>query len=153
MQLITPKKEHLQQVMTWFPDQASFDLWAGHNFRYPYTELSFTEDLKMDRLITRVLVDGEEPVALGQVYNRVGRCQLGRLVTNPELRGQGIGSILIQKLMVLGDEELPTKDYSLFVFATNTRAKKLYERLGFKVTEYPEAMPMDNCYYMVKTDD
>ncbi|WP_211267767.1 GNAT family N-acetyltransferase [Kangiella sediminilitoris] len=150
MELIKPTPEHIRTIMEWVKPPKIFNIWAGPGFRYPYDQKSFTEDLQLDKLHSRVLIDGSKLVAFGQVYDRLGHTHLGRLVVNPDNQGQGIGKELIQQLMALGDQCLDTSGYSLFVLAENQRAKHLYEKLGFVIKEYPEMIPMANCYYMVK---
>ncbi|WP_223671059.1 GNAT family N-acetyltransferase [Kangiella shandongensis] len=155
MKLVKATEEHLLSVMEWVKDPDVFSIWAGPNFRYPFDQQSFIEDIKLynDKLVNRVLVKDNTPLAFGQIYDRVGRTQLSRLIVNPDYQGQGIGTELISRLLELGHECLDTADYSLFVMKDNPRAKKLYESLGFVETEYPEAMPMENCDYMVKKQD
>ena len=51
------------------------------------------------------------------------------IATNPELRGKGIGTKLIEFIR----ETLGYKIIELEVFSNNPRAKQLYEREGFKV--------------------
>lgn len=152
MELVKPTSQHIRAIMEWVKQPKVFNIWAGPGFRFPFDQQSFTEDLKLQELHSRVLLDDEQLLAFGQTYDRLGRTHLGRLIVNPDVQGRGIGTELIHQLMLLGDECLQTQGYSLFVLADNPRAKKLYEKLGFVVTEYPEMMPMDNCYYMVKDD-
>lgn len=156
MQLQQPTTEHLLQVMGWVRSPKVFNIWAGPGFRFPFTESSFIEDLKLDELHSRVIVDPQlgtenQVQAFGQIYQRLNRTHLGRLVVNPQAQGKGVGTQLIRNLMTLGDALFGCDSYSLFVLHSNTRAIKLYSRLGFKVTEYPEIMPLADCHYMVKS--
>ncbi|MGB0495041.1 MAG: GNAT family N-acetyltransferase, partial [Kangiellaceae bacterium] len=89
-------------------------------------------------------------LAFGQYYLRLGRCHLGRLVVNPELRGQGIAYHLINQLSEIGMSDLNTNSCSLFVFERNKNAIQAYAKLGFSVADYPEKMIMENCLYMVQ---
>lgn len=155
MQLQQPTKQQLFQVMEWVRNPKVFNIWAGPGFRFPFTEKSFIEDLKLDELETRVLIESQlelnnQAQAFGQIYQRLNRTHLGRLVVNPQNQGKGTGTQLIKKLMALGDTLFDCDSYSLFVLHSNTRAKELYQRLGFEVSEYPEIMPLADCYYMVK---
>jgi len=57
---------------------------------------------------------------------------IGNLVVNPEYRGQGIGTeILKSSLLIAGEKKC--KRVLLDVIFENNKAKKLYERIGFKV--------------------
>ncbi|GAA0209135.1 hypothetical protein GCM10009123_15740 [Kangiella japonica] len=156
MQLQQPTTDQLLQVMEWVRSPKIFNIWAGPGFRFPFTENSFIEDLKLDELHSRVLIDPQldlnnQVQAFGQIYERLNRTHLGRLVVNPQAQGQGIGTELITGLMSLGDTLFGCDSYSLFVLHSNIRAIKLYSKLGFKVTEYPEIMPLADCHYMVKS--
>lgn len=152
-QFIKPQPHHLLEVMEWVRSPKVFDIWAGPGVRFPFTAETFTEDLNLDELHSRILLDNDQVVAFGQTYERLGHTHLGRLIVNPTAQGKGIGTELIQRLMQLGDEHFESKGYSLFVLKANTRAKNLYLRLGFEVADYPEIMPLPECLYMVKPRD
>lgn len=98
-----------------------------------------------------VLEDGSLG-GFGQFYLRVGRCHLGRLAIAPARRGQGLGSTLVRELCERGRSELGAESCSLFVVPENVRALKLYERLGFKPTPYPEPSPELRQYIYMVTD-
>lgn len=152
-QFIKPQPHHLLEVMEWVRSPKVFDIWAGPGVRFPFTAETFIDDLKLDELQSRVLIDGDRVVAFGQTYQRLGHTHLGRLVVDPTAQGKGIGTELIQRLMLLGDELFDSNGYSLFVLKANTKAKNLYLKLGFDVAEYPEIMPLPDCLYMVKPRD
>ncbi|WDD99301.1 GNAT family N-acetyltransferase [Thalassomonas actiniarum] len=151
MKLVEPQQEHLLKIMSWFSSEQELNLWSGPNFRYPYNLSSFTEDLKLDQLHSFSLVTAEnEFCAFGQYYLRLGKCHLGRLIVNPESRGQGIASQLMHRLCDAGLAQLKVKACSLFVLADNEKAIKAYEKFGFAFTDYPEEITLENCLYMVK---
>ena len=82
----------------------------------------------------------------------IRRCHLSRLAISPQCRGQGLGTQLIALLQKTGKERLGTSKYSLFVSVTNTAAKALYARLGFKCVPYAETgFAIPNSDYMVAT--
>ncbi len=92
--------------------------------------------------------DKHEFIAFGQFYLRLGHCHLGRLVVNPQHRGQGIINQLIQQLAIKGTKTLGNTSLSLFVLTTNPSAINAYKRLGFNEFIYPESLPLENCIYM-----
>lgn len=57
-----------------------------------------------------------------------GEYEIGNICIVPEFRGKGIGTKLLSDLILMSDCE----SISLRVFKDNIRAKKLYEKLGFK---------------------
>ena len=146
---------HLPELMSWFPDRVSCQVWGGPEFRFPFTETSFRVDAKLASLATRMLVQGKgRLVAFGQYYLRVGHCHLGRLAVAPACRGGGLGTRLVLSLCAEGRALLGAGSCSLFVVPTNLRAKALYERLGFAATAYPEPAPeLDPYIYMVTSAD
>ena len=146
--------DYLSTLMSWFTDnEVDFHAWSGPGFRYPYTVESFKQDLKYDELASYVLISPDQQLlAFGQYYLRLEKCHLGRLVVNPNKRGQALGGELLHKLCQIGIEQLQVTSCSLFVFTDNQSAIKAYQKFGFVVAQYPEQMPIDNCYYMVLND-
>lgn len=155
MKLTTPTNADLQLIGSWFKDEAQMRIWSGPKFRYPFTEETFKQDLSMERLPSFCLRNTEPSlnhllIGFGQYYLRAGRCHFGRLVINPDCRGQNKVADLMSLLAEKGCADLNVNELSLFVFNDNYKAKRVYEKLGFVETEYPEAMPMDGCVYMTK---
>ena len=151
MALIKPQENHILEMMGWFTREKELTDWAGPNFRFPYDQASFTDDLKLDSISSFSLVSSEsEFLAFGQYYQRLNRCHLGRLIVSPKFRGKGIASELIEHLCDLGLKELKAEECSLFVLSHNVGAIKAYEKFGFSFADYPDEIPLENCLYMVK---
>jgi len=152
MKLESPNDHHINELMTWFPDEAQLNKWSGPGFRYPFDSCSFKQDLKVDSLASFSLLSTcNEFLAFGQYYLRLDKCHLGRLVVNPAFRGQGVAQHLVHLLRNRGQAELGTTQCSLFVLADNVNAIKAYSKLGFSIAEYPDEIGLDNCLYMVTT--
>lgn len=150
MHLITVQDKHIIKMMQWFESEQALRAWSGAGFKYPFDLNSFKHDASINELRSEVLVSQRnELLAFGQYYLRLGHCHLARLVVNPNFRGQGVVAELIAKLIVAGKSDLEVSSCSLFVMADNKPAIKAYKRLGFRFTDYPEAMEVDNCLYMV----
>jgi ribosomal protein S18 acetylase RimI-like enzyme len=125
--------------MPWFASAHDCLVWGGVAFRFPFTEDSFAQDCGIDQLPSFVFLEPSGDVrAFGQCSLRCGRCHLGRLAIAPSHRGQGIGTQLVRTLAVRGWADLGVGECSLFVSPSNTRARALYERLGFRVVPYPD---------------
>lgn len=73
-----------------------------------------------------VCLDGE-PVGRVWVWRAAGAILLVDLALAAEHRGRGLGTALLRGLLAEG------KTVSLSVTVTNLRARRLYERLGFRV--------------------
>ncbi|MFC6634009.1 GNAT family N-acetyltransferase [Microbulbifer taiwanensis] len=151
MRLITATEEHLRTLMTWLPDLRQCRQWGGPTFRYPFTEQTFIEDCRWPDLPSCVLLDEDgESLAFGQYYERRDRCHLGRLIVSPGHRGAGLGRTLVTELSKRGCRELNARECSLFVLKDNTRARKLYEKLGFAYSDYPDSPGwLEGCDYMI----
>jgi ribosomal protein S18 acetylase RimI-like enzyme len=151
MQLIQPLESHLLEMMNWFLTEKELMDWSGPNFRYPFNKSSFIEDIKLDTLNSFSLVSKKsELLAFGQYYQRLNRCHLGRLVVNPEYRGQGIAFELMRRICEVGLKELKVEECSLFVLSHNESAIKAYTKFGFRLDNYPDEISIKNCLYMVK---
>jgi ribosomal protein S18 acetylase RimI-like enzyme len=151
MRLTQSSDENFIELMSWFSNEDELSIWSGPNFRYPFDLNTFKSDLKLDALNSFSLISSEgDLLAFGQYYLRLGKCHLGRLVVSPSRRGQGIASHLISQLSILGKSDLSTKSCSLFVLGHNKSAIQAYKKLGFYMADYPEKIPLENCFYMVQ---
>ena len=151
MNLKQATDQHFIELMSWFFNQEELSTWSGFNFRFPFDLDSFKQDLKLTSSKSFAFVSNEdELLGFGQYYLRLGRCHLARLVVNPQRRGQGIATHLIQALSLVGKTDLNVDSCSLFVFENNQSGMKAYAKIGFSVAEYPEEMLFENCLYMVK---
>lgn len=156
MELVTATEDHLRTLMGWLPDGRACRQWGGPRFRYPFSEQTFRQDCRWGEVASRMLVDGDELLAFGQYYPRLGRCHLGRLIVSPTRRGSGLGRALVAILMRRGCADLGVGECSLFVLKDNPGARALYRKLGFEEADYPESMEwLDLCDYMVapRTDN
>lgn len=149
--LVTLSNAHIDALMQWFPDPASVAVWSPSN-SFPFVDRTrFILEAKLDELPSYMLVDeADTPLAFGQYYVRLSCCHLGRLVVAPERRGEGLGGELIELLMARGTADLGTVRCSLFVLDYNSTARRLYARLGFAETPYPEQLPLPGCLYLTR---
>lgn len=150
--LVAATERDIDQVMTWFPDADSVNIWGGPVFRYPFTAESFLEDChfgEMDSYCLRA-ADGRI-AAFGQSYERDGRGHLARLVSSPSMRRMGAGRQLVEMIIASLTMRHNYDEYSLFVYRDNAPAYRLYLSLGFVVRDYPEDAPLpDECYFLTK---
>lgn len=139
-------------VMSWFPDAHSVDIWGGPNFRYPFTRETFLEDCRVDLMTSYALRNRAGVLAaFGQSYEREGRGHLARLVSNPALRRQGAGRKLVQMIIAALQTADAYDEYSLFVYRDNAPAYQCYLSLGFVVARYPSDAPLpDKCFFLTR---
>ena len=151
MKLSAPTSVNISEIMSWFENEQQLKIWSGPNFRYPFDQTTFIEDLNLDSLDSFVLIsDDFQLLAFGQCYKRVSRCHLGRLVVAPKWRGKGVIIKFITLISEYGMNKFNVQDCSLFVLEKNRPAIKAYEKIGFITTNYPDVIPLDNCLYMIK---
>ena len=153
--LATSAAADIDQLMDWFPEAADIDIWGGPSFRYPFTAETFREDVYWGRMVSFSLRNPPGGfAAFGQLYEKLGRINLARLVVNPAMRRQGVGKRLVGALMTVGEPMFPCDEFSLFVFRGNTPAYECYKSMGFVVRGYPEGVPhADMCYYLTRPID
>ena len=146
------KDAEIDEIMTWFPNAESIDIWGGPIFRFPFTGETFREDCRLDMMQSWVLRNPEgQLAAFGQAYERNGRGHLARLVSSPHLRRSGAGRKLIEMIIGSLEETHDYDEYSLFVYRDNVPACQCYLSLGFTVQDYPEDASMpDKCYFLTR---
>lgn len=142
--------DRLPDLMTWFCDAHELRTWGGPEFRFPFSPTTFREDARIDAIDSFALVADDGAVAaFGQCYLREGRCHFGRVGVAPRWRSAGLGTRLLREMAAWGKEQFGPRELSLFVLKSNERAHRLYRRLGFRETAYPEPGFMPDAHYMV----
>ena len=97
--------------------------------------------------------DGDQIVAMAGIHQQSRpklkhKAYIWGVYVDKSYRGQGLGTQLIEQLVVHAREKMTVTSVYLSVEETNSSAKNLYERLGFRVwgTE-PRAMYDAKNYY------
>lgn len=150
--LAAPDEADIDELMGWFPDAHSVEIWGGPRVRYPFTRESFRNDCRIDEILSYCL-RGRDGImtAFGQVYDRHDRGHLARLITHPKMRRQGIGKQLIAMLIKAAQQSCGHTEYSLFVYRNNEPAYRCYLAMGFVLQDYPDDAPMrDQCYFLTR---
>ena len=122
--------------------------WAGASLDFPLTE-SQIDDLKD---IYSIFCENEFVGIIQQIRKEHDNIHIGRFLINPELTGKGLGkSALIEFInLIFQDEDV--NSITLNVFDYNAGAKKLYEKVGFKVVNVTEN-PMKKYMMIMKKDE
>ena len=151
LQLKPCTDQELVAVFRWFKSTQAVLYWAGPEVSYPLQIKRFKQESKFDKSHSHVLINqANQVLAFGQYYQRLDCCHLGRLVVAPNHRKQGLGQELVAQLLALGQQHLGLDHASLFVLKDNLPAMRLYQKLGFVETNYPQTIPLENCIYMVR---
>ncbi|MGJ8663464.1 MAG: GNAT family N-acetyltransferase [Marinicella sp.] len=148
IQLSPCTDQDLVGVFRWFNSEKSVFYWGGPDLSYPLQIKRFKTESKYHKSHSYVLKQGRQLLAFGQIYNRLDHCHLGRLVVSPKFRGQHVGQYLIDALLKEGQRKLALDKASLFVLSDNKAAMRLYQKMNFKVAQYPQTIPLENCLYM-----
>ena len=108
--------------------------WAGASLDFPLTE-SQIDDLKN---IYSIFFENEFVGIIQKIRKEMGNIHIGRFLINPELTGKGLGKRALIEFINLIFQNEDVNSITLNVFDYNVRAKKLYEKVGFKVVNVTE---------------
>lgn len=118
--------------------------WAGKNLDFPLTE-SQIDDLKD---IYSIFFENEFVGIIQKIRKEHDNIHIGRFLINPELVGRGLGKKALIEFINLIFQDEDVNSITLNVFDYNVGAKKLYEKVGFKVVNVTEN-PMKK-YMMIR---
>lgn len=108
--------------------------WAGKNLDFPLTE-SQIDDLKD---IYSIFFENEFVGIIQKIRKEHDNIHIGRFLINPELVGRGLGKKALIEFINLIFQDEDVNSITLNVFDYNVGAKKLYEKVGFKVVNVTE---------------
>jgi ribosomal-protein-alanine N-acetyltransferase len=127
--------EDLHFVLGWVDTPAALRLWGGHKLSWPPEVDKTWREIGAETGNTFTLVDAEGAITgFGQALAReAGWVHLGRIIVLPQLRGQGVGRVLVRALINEAVERHHPKEITLNVYRDNLPAVRLYRSLGFMV--------------------
>ena len=108
--------------------------WAGKSLDFPLTE-SQIDDLKD---IYSIFCENEFVGIIQKIRKEHDNIHIGRFLINPELIGKGLGKKALIEFINLIFQDENVNSITLNVFDYNVGAKKLYEKVGFKVVNVTE---------------
>ena len=108
--------------------------WAGKSLDFPLTE-SQIDDLKD---IYSIFCENEFVGIIQKIRKEHDNIHIGRFLINPELVGRGLGKKALIEFINLIFQDEDVDSITLNVFDYNVGAKKLYEKVGFKVVNITE---------------
>ena len=150
MELRRAVEADVSELMNWFDSKESCQQWGGPKFEFPYTVNSFLRDIHWGQLDSYSMKEDTGAfLGFGQIYEKMGRVHLARLVINPASRAQGLGYKLVKMLIEKGTEI--GQQSSLYVMENNSTAISCYKRAGFEIAELPkdDDIPL-RCLFMVR---
>ena len=109
--------------------------WAGASLDFPLTE-SQIDDLKD---IYSIFCENEFVGIIQKIRKENDNIHIGRFLINPELAGKGLGKRALIEFINLIFQNEDVNSITLNVFDYNVGAKKLYEKVGFKVVSIIES--------------
>ncbi|GAA2102886.1 GNAT family N-acetyltransferase [Actinomadura alba] len=122
-------------ILDWITTEEDMLLWSGTTFRWPLDAAQLAAMATEPDRRSWTAIDPRTGAAVGHVSllvdprHRTGR--LGRIVTAPSARGQGLGARLVDAALGVAFDELRLHRVGLGVYSHNTTALRLYERSGF----------------------
>ena len=108
--------------------------WAGKSLDFPLME-SQIDDLKD---IYSIFCENEFVGIIQKIRKKNDNIHIGRFLINPELAGKGLGKRALIEFINLIFQNEDVNSITLNVFDYNVGAKKLYEKVGFKVVNVTE---------------
>lgn len=132
----------IEQLISWIDSPELLLQWGGPGFDYPLDEKqlnTYIENANYDHAETfvfKVVYQGTGDVighiSLGKINRKNKSARVGKVLVGSEnVRGQGIGHLMLMELLKIAFEELQLHRVSLGVFDFNVSAIRCYEKVGF----------------------
>lgn len=151
IELETFRREDFDRLISWIPDARSLQVWCGPRYTFPLDHaqlgksLAETEGEDPPHLMFKAV---ERPggravghIELLRVDYEQGTAWVGRvLIGPPELRGQGYGTGMLNRLVEHAFGPLGLETLGLGVFDSNLPAIKCYTGVGFRQVGVKEGL-------------
>lgn len=124
--------ENKRKVAEWTNSRnAEFLLqWSGPKWSFPLT----VEQMQEDGMYS-IIYDDAFAGMMQIMCKENGNVHIGRIIVNPELTGQGIGTLALKRFTEIIAKEIGFSSVTLCVYAYNKPAIKCYQKNGFSVIE------------------
>lgn len=108
--------------------------WMGSKISYP---LNYSKIIELENIFS-ILNKKEFIGIIQEIRIDQNNIHIGRFVIDPTKTGLGIGTEALRRFIDLIFQDESIKSISLTVFDFNQKAKKIYEKLGFRVDKIIE---------------
>ena len=121
-------------IYSWFPAHADAVIWGGPKVPDPFTVEWLAKEFQIDPHWVWVDDDDTPQAMFKLIFHKPARAHLTRFGIAPAMRGKGLAAGLMQEI---ADEayEAGADHLTLNVYASNPRARHIYDALGFRVVE------------------
>ncbi|TSI02583.1 GNAT family N-acetyltransferase [Lysinibacillus sp. BW-2-10] len=137
------ERSDFQQLINWIETPEFLLQWGGPKFNFPLTEQQLETYLKdANNASSSILVYSVIELETGNVIGHISLGNIDRnnksarvgkvLVGDKNVRGKGIGLMMMKEILNIAFEELKLRRVSLGVFDFNAPAIACYEKVGFK---------------------
>jgi RimJ/RimL family protein N-acetyltransferase len=138
MELRPTTADHLQTILGWVKNNQEMVMWSGPTFTWPleYTQLARYFDNPHRTYWSALDAESQELVGHASLLidDDADLMRIGFIIVNPEHRGRGVGRKFVEAVVNEGFRASTLPVMKLGVYAHNTAALNLYERLGFRKT-------------------
>ena len=125
-------------IKNWAADERTHAMWCANRFTYPLEKENFAEVLDdiNERFGDLPYVAEIDDSAVGffcYSYNAdTGEGMLKFVIVDPGCRGKGVAKEMFEIIFQHAFKETNAEAIQLMVFPQNNRAKRFYEKMGFK---------------------
>ena len=133
MILRSSTNDDLSVLMSWIKDKETCRIWAGPLVRFPLVLEHLKEDIQFSEENTFSMINESGALlGIGQLIKKENNClHMARIIVSPNHRGKGLGNLLCRLLIREGTMRCGESYFSLNVYPDNTKAVRLYKKLGF----------------------
>jgi RimJ/RimL family protein N-acetyltransferase len=136
------ERSDFARLISWVTSEKEVLVWGGMIFHYPLDEFQLEKYLqaaetdqparKIFKAVETLTNEAVGQIELDQIDRRNRSARISRvLVGEPSLRGKGIGSQMVRKVLQVGFNQLGLHRLFLGVFEFNKAAISCYEKVGF----------------------
>lgn len=113
------------------------------SFSVPWSKNSFIQELKNPLAYYLVILKDDKVAAFGGFWKVLDEAHVNNIAVHPDFRGKHLGDMIVEAMTKLA-AEIEIREMTLEVRASNTPAKNLYTKYGFKMLGVRKEYYLDN---------